>query len=355
MQSTRDSKHRLLKRIVKTHKSNTNKSKTIIWLTFTAGKETRMDIYSIGEMVIDFIPGEEAGSFIRNAGGAPANVAIAAARNGLETGMCCKVGEDDFGRFLVATLQKEGVKVMCEKLCEEATTTMAFVSLKADGERSFTFARKPGADMFLKEFEVLEEDITAARVVHAGSCSLSAEPVASATRKALRLGHEMGKIVSFDINYRNLMWKDDKDSCAKAVMEILPYVDILKISEEEVDMVGGEENIDLLMKEQELTAVILTLGADGARVFFDGKSFDIAGRKVKAVDATGAGDAFWGGFLSSLLLQGATHTTDITAPMIQKAMEYGNISGALCVQTKGAISSLPTREEIEQIIRREAV
>ncbi len=146
-----------------------------------------MDIYSIGEMVIDFIPGEEKGSYIRNAGGAPANVAIAAARNGLETGMCCKVGEDDFGKFLMETLKKEGVRVMCRKRCEEATTTMAFVSLKDDGERTFTFARKPGADMFLKEFEVQEEDIAAFRVVHAGSCSLSAEPVASATRKALRL------------------------------------------------------------------------------------------------------------------------------------------------------------------------
>lgn len=314
-----------------------------------------MDIYSIGEMVIDFIPGEEKGSYIRNAGGAPANVAIAAARNGLETGMCCKVGEDDFGKFLMETLKKEGVRVMCRKRCEEATTTMAFVSLKDDGERTFTFARKPGADMFLKEFEVQEEDIAASRVVHAGSCSLSAEPVASATRKALRLGHEMGKLVSFDINYRNLMWKDDKASCAKAVDEILSFVDILKISEEEVDMVGGEENIENLMKEKNLTAVILTLGSKGAQVFFGNSIFTVGGRTVKAVDATGAGDAFWGGFLSSLLLQGVTRPEEITEPILRKAMEYGNISGALCVQKKGAISSLPTREEIEEIIRSESL
>lgn len=313
-----------------------------------------MDIYSIGEMVIDFIPGEEAGSYIRNAGGAPANVAIAVARNGLEAGMCCKVGDDDFGKFLAETLKKEGVRIMCRKLCEEATTTMAFVSLKDDGERTFTFARKPGADMFLKEFEVLEEDIAAARVIHAGSCSLSAEPVASATRKALRLGHEMGKLVSFDINYRNLMWKDDKASCAKAVDEILPFVDILKISEEEVDMAGGEENIPAMMKEKDIAAVILTLGADGAKVFWNGEIFTIAGRKVKCEDATGAGDAFWGGFLSSLLLQGVTEKTEITEAILRNAMEYGNISGALCVQKKGAISSLPTREEIETIRRREA-
>lgn len=282
-----------------------------------------MDIYSIGEMVIDFIPGEENNSFVCNAGGAPANVAIAAARNGLETGVCCKVGADDFGRFLMETLRREGVKVMCEK--------------------------------FLKEFEVLEEDIAAAKVIHAGSCSLSAEPVANATRKALRLGHEMGKLVSFDINYRNLMWKDDKHSCAKAVNEILPYVDLLKISEEEVDMIGGREQIGTLMQEQNITAVILTCGADGATVYFDQKYFTVEGRKVDAVDATGAGDAFWGGFLSSMLIQGVTQVSEITEEILRNAMAYGNISGALCVQKKGAISSLPVREEVEKIIRREAV
>ena len=312
-----------------------------------------MDIYSIGEMVIDFIPGEKEGEYIRNAGGAPANVAIAAARNGLETGMCCKVGDDDFGRFLVDTLKKEKVKVICDNLCEEAITTMAFVTLTENGERSFTFARKPGADMFLRPTDVKEADIENAKIIHAGSCSLSAEPVADATRKALQYGHWKGKIVSFDINYRNLMWNDEKEKCAKAVQELLPYIDILKISEEEVDMVGGEETLNKVMRENNLTCVVLTLGSKGAKVFYKNKVFQVDGKKVNAVDATGAGDAFWGGFLSSLLLQGVTRTEEITEDILRKAMKYGNYSGALCVQKKGAISSLPTREEIENLLRSE--
>ena len=164
-----------------------------------------MDIYSIGEMVIDFIPGEKEGEYIRNAGGAPANVTIAAARNGLETGMCCKVGDDDFGRFLVDPLKKAHVKVICNNLCEEAITTMAFVSLAGNGERTFTFARKPGADMFLSEEDVRENQIENAVIVHAGSCSLSANPAAKATEKALRLANKSKRLVSFDVNYRNLM------------------------------------------------------------------------------------------------------------------------------------------------------
>lgn len=228
---------------------------------------------------------------------------------------------------------------------------MAFVSLAQDGERKFTFARKPGADMFLTEDEVREEDIEDSVIIHAGSCSLSAEPVASATVKAMRVAHEKGKIVSFDVNYRNLMWKDDRNACTAAVMKILPYVDMLKISEEEVEMMGGAEALPELMKKNNITVLIETLGADGAQAFFDGQVIRIAGHKVKAVDATGAGDAFWGGFISSLRIQGVEKTEDLTAGIIKNAMEYGNVSGCICVQGKGAIASIPTRTQIEEYMK----
>ena len=307
-----------------------------------------MDLFSIGEMVIDFIPGNEPGSYIRNAGGAPANVAIAVARNGLDAGMCCSVGEDDFGRFLMSTLQECGVKALRPQLCKEAITTMAFVTLAPDGDRSFTFARKPGADMFLSEEDVKEEDIADAAIIHAGSCSLSVSPVAEATVRALRLGREKNKLVSFDVNYRNLMWNDDQDACTAKVFEILPYVDLLKISEEEVEMMGGEKALPALMERFGLTLIVETLGGDGARCFFQGKVLEIPGRKAVCVDATGAGDAFWGGFLSSLRIQGVEQASQITEEILRQAMEYGNIAGWICVQSKGAIPSLPTRQQIEQ-------
>ena len=309
-----------------------------------------MDLYSIGEMVIDFIPGSEPASYIRKAGGAPANVAIAVSKNGLGASMACKVGDDDFGRFLMDTLAEYNVKAACPELCREAVTTMAFVTLAEDGERRFTFARKPGADMLLKEAEVLESDIADAVIVHAGSCSLSAQPVAAATVRALRLGHEMGKLVSFDVNYRNVMWNDDIDACARAVTDILKYVDLLKISEEEVDMIGGEAAIPQLMKDYGIALVVQTLGANGVRAYFGGDYFDVAGRKVHAVDATGAGDAFWGAFLAKLRICGVDKAADLTAGIVREALEYGNISGSICVQTKGAIASIPTRMQIEAVI-----
>lgn len=306
-----------------------------------------MDLYSIGEMVIDFTPGKEPASYIRNPGGAPANVAIAMAKNDLETGVCCSLGDDDFGRFLKETLEEHGVRRIISRLCQEAVTTMAFVTLSPDGDRSFTFARKPGADMFIQEEDVREEDIRESVIIHAGSCSLSASPAAEATVRALRLGREMGKLVSFDVNYRDVMWKGDQDACAAKVTEILPYVDLVKISDAEAGMLGGEGNIPEMMKRYGLTAVVETMGGDGARCYFNDKVLFAAAVKGNCVDATGAGDAFWGGFLSYLRIQDITEAGQLTEELLTAALAYGNAAGGICVQGMGAIPSLPTRQQIE--------
>lgn len=310
-----------------------------------------MDIVTIGEMVIDFLPGTEESSYIRNSGGAPANVAIAAARNGLSAGIFCKVGDDNFGRFLLQTLEDNHVTPLCRELCKTAVTTMAFVSLTADGERNFTFARKPGADMFLNKTEIRDEYLENCRLLHGGSCSLSKGAASEATMFALRRGHELGKLVSFDVNYRNLMWDDDRSAAIQKVMEVLPFVDLLKISEEEADMIGGRENLHKVMRDNNITAVIETLGAEGAECFFSNTSFAVKGEKTKCiVDTTGAGDAFWGGFLSKLLLSGIDSAAQLTRELLKDAIRYGNVGGALCIQSKGAIASLPDRKEIEKYL-----
>ncbi len=307
------------------------------------------DLYCIGEMVIDFIPGVEAGSYVRNAGGAPANVSVAASRQGLASAICCSLGDDDFGRFLLATLENYGVEPIKKDLCAEAITTMAFVTLDEKGDRSFTFARKPGADMLLSENDVREEDIAASVIVHAGSCSLSASPEAEATEKAMRLAAERGRFVSFDLNYRDLMWNGDFEACAAAVRGVLPYVDALKLSEEEAALFCKDETIFEMMRRYDIRVVVETLGERGARCFFGGESFDVPGRKAVCVDATGAGDAFWGGFLSALRIGGVEKASDLTRGLLQNALEYGNKCGWFCVQKKGAMSSLPTRAEVEAL------
>ena len=310
-----------------------------------------MNIACVGEMVIDFLPGSGEGEYIRKAGGAPANVAVAVARNGLDAGFCGKVGNDDFGRFLVKTLEKENVAVLCPQLCEEAVTTMAFVSLDEHGNRSFTFARKPGADMLLTVDEVERSGAATADMVHAGSCSLSRAPASDATVYAMRKAKENGKLVSFDVNYRNLMWNDDRAACCEAVRKILPLVDFLKISEEELDVPGvAPEKIGEVYG---ISVVVTTLGGDGAVCYWNGRKISIPGRKARVVDTTGAGDAFWGGFLSCLLKSNVRTTADLSEDLLKKALVYGNVAGWLCVQQKGAMESLPSTQQIEAIAKEE--
>jgi len=309
-----------------------------------------VDVLCVGEMVIDFLPGSEPGSYIRNAGGAPANVAIAVARNGLSAGFVGKMGRDDFGDFLIDTLRENGVENVCSETTDEAVTTMAFVTLRPDGERSFTFARKPGADILLTPDDIPPEVIRRAVIVHAGSCSLSRSPAAEATEHALREAAGSGKLVSFDVNYRAPLWDGDADAAKRRVEAILPLVDLLKISEEELELFGGEANLGAVMRENGIALVALTRGASGATLLIGDDRIEIAGRPAAAVDATGAGDAFWGGFLSRLRHLGVKVAGDITPEIAAEAGRYGNVAGWVCVQRKGAIPALPTRADIEKLL-----
>lgn len=307
-----------------------------------------MDIMSIGEMVIDFLPGDAPGVYIRKPGGAPANIAVAMARNRCDVGFCGRVGNDDFGRFLVQTLKDNHVRPLVDELENRATTTMAFVTLEENGDRSFTFARKPGADMFLSRMDIKDEYLEESTIIHAGSCSLSKGDAVEATQYTLAEGHRRGKIVSFDINYRDLLWENDRLAAAAAINRILSYVDLLKVSDEEVDMIGGEERIAGQMLAHQITLVVETLGANGAICYFGNNVYHMPALKADCVDTTGAGDAFWGGFLSSLIHSGLRQIGDVTNEMVQSAMQVGSVAGWLCVQKKGAMESLPSAEEIDK-------
>ena len=305
-----------------------------------------MKVLCVGEMLIDFTPVDGmANTYTANPGGAPANVAVSVARNGAKVGFLGRLGDDDFGRMLLRTLISEKVEVLLPELTQEATTTMAFVTFDEKNERSFTFARKPGADMLLSEKDVDAIDFSEWDIVHAGSVSQSGQPSGNAVLKVLRMAKEADKIVSFDVNYRDKIW--GMPECMTEVNKVLKYVDLLKISEEELDFVGGLENIRNCMRDNDISVVVLTRGSEGARIYYRDEVADVKARKVNVIDTTGAGDAYWGGFLSSLAEQNVKKCADLTMDKLVKAGEYGAVSGSLCVQKKGGIPALPYKSDIE--------
>ena len=281
-----------------------------------------------------------------------ANVAISAARNGLKAGMYCKVGNDDFGKFLLDTLRENHVTPLAPEMTDDAVTTMAFVSLNEYNDRSFTFARKPGADMLLSKSEIKDEDLKDCRLFQAGSLQHCLQALLWRLRSMPWPEQKnWASMVGFDINYRNLIWKDDKDACTRKVLSVLKYVDFLKLSDEEIDMVGGHDKVPDVMKEYDIAVAVLTLGGDGAEVFYDGKSYVIPGFpdpkwRIPPEQATRSGAAS----LSCVLNHGVSSVDQLNAELLQEAVRYGNVSGSLSVQQKGAISSLPTREQVEQFL-----
>jgi sugar/nucleoside kinase (ribokinase family) len=254
-------------------------------------------------------------------------------------------------RITSKTLRENNVKVLCKNLTDKAITILAFVTLKENGERSFVFVRKPGADIFLEKDDISIGDIDCSTVIHAGSCSLSQEPAATTTLFVMKMGHEKRKLISFDINYRDLMWDYDKKRAKEKIYEVFPYVDFLKTSEEEIDMLGGESKVFNLMNNYNISLVMETLGANGAKCFWNSEILIYPSWGGDAVDTTGADDAFWGGFLSKLLLNGIIDVNQLNKENITNAMKYGIIAGGLCVKKKGAIISLPVRKEIERYLK----
>ncbi|MDQ0900640.1 carbohydrate kinase [Paenibacillus sp. V4I7] len=315
------------------------------------------DIVALGEVLIDFTPAgnSELGYalFERNPGGAPANVLAALAKWGKRTGFISKVGSDIHGQYLVDTLGLCGINTQGVVMSKEANTTLAFVQLDASGDRSFSFYRKPGADTLLTENEVLLDMIAQSKLFHFGSLSMTNEPSASATRKALLFAKENGCTISFDPNLRVPLWDDLEH--AKRMMEYgLAHADIVKISEEELIFLTGAADLEagsrMLYEAFGPSVILITLAEKGAFYRFGQVTGSVSGYAVDAIDATGAGDAFFGGFLNSWMDSNqAIHTMSETE--IRSIISFANAAGALATTRRGAIPAMPSLEEIRKVTK----
>lgn len=317
-------------------------------------------LFSIGEVLIDFIPLQkgvalkDVVSFERAPGGAPANVAAAVAKYGQKAAMISKLGNDAFGDFLVDKLVEAGVETDKVYRTGEANTALAFVSLKEDGERDFSFYRNPSADLLLNEEEIEPAWFQAGDILHFCSVDLVESPMKQAHKKAIAAVSNAGGLVSFDPNVRLPLWANPED-CRKAILEFLPTADIVKVSDEELEFITGindEANAIQSLFVGNVKAVVYTKGAAGADLFLRNERFESSGYTVEPVDTTGAGDAFIGGFLYQLLELQATpaNVMEVLRSNQRQILQFSNASGALTTTGKGAISALPTKGEVEKLI-----
>ncbi|TYP71081.1 carbohydrate kinase family protein [Paenibacillus methanolicus] len=312
-------------------------------------------VFTIGEALIDFIPHQKGGglkevdSFRKAAGGAPANVACAVAKLGGRSSFIGKLGADAFGDFLVETMEQVGVDTRYVFRTSEANTALAFVSLKADGNREFSFYRNPSADMLLEESEIAGEWFGEGDILHFCSVDLIEAPVKYAHRKAIALAKAAGAVVSFDPNVRLPLWPD-RESCRQTILEFLPHSHIVKISDEELAYITGHADeqtaIDSLFVG-DVQHVVYTRGPLGAVWYARDFSVSVPGQRVAAIDTTGAGDAFVGSLLSRLAEKPA-FARGIDEASAREMLAFANKAAAITVTRTGAIDSLPTMGEIER-------
>ena len=314
-------------------------------------------VISIGEILIDFISEDKgtldkAKGFQMYPGGAPANFAVGLARLGVEVAFVGKIGNDPFGKFLQKTLRDENVNVEnVVKAQNNERTALAFVSLDEDAERDFVFYRKNAADLQLSVEELNQEYLTNAKYIHFGTVSLTEDPSRTATLTAIDKCRSAGGISCFDPNIRLDLW-ENLETFRDIIDQALKKTDILYPSLEELKFIlqkgeiGEQEAIQLIMDKYPIDLVVLKRGIEGCLIkkredfFLAVPSFE-----VNVLDTTGAGDGFNVGFILGLLEEKS----------IQEAGVIGNAIGALVIQKKGAMTALPTREELLQFLKKQKV
>ena len=294
-------------------------------------------ILCVGEILVDMIAQENNGSiaYLRKAGGAPFNVACAISKFGIDSVFVGSVGDDTIGKFLCNFIKKQNLKDYLIEENKNRNTTLAFVDLDEYGERSFCFYRKNTADYILPVIK--DEMLDASNIIHIGSLMLSHNEGIEYAKELISKAHAKGKLVSFDINFRTDIF-ENIDHAVKVYKEILELADIVKFSEDEVETFN-EEYVNSLKDK----LVCISLGKDGSKYFYNDLTNTLPSIKVKPVDTTGAGDAFYAGILSQI--DGLTKD-NWTKEKLDYAFLFGNICGALNTLGKGAIDNLPTKEEV---------
>lgn len=314
------------------------------------------DVTAIGELLIDFasLSADEAGypTMKANPGGAPGNFLAALNAYGAKTAFLGKVGQDAFGTLLIQTMEKAGIETRGIVADPDVFTTLAFVTFSPEGDRSFSFARKPGADTRLLFEELDLSLIEETRVFHFGTLSLTDEPVRTTTRRAVEYAKERGKLITFDPNLRLPLWKS-AEAAREQILWGLTQADVVKISDEEVEFLWGTtdagEVASKLLEEYGVKFAMITLGPKGAYLANRTGAARVSCPSVKPVDTTGAGDIFGGSAVSRLLATGK-RPEELEEEELSAIGSFASAAASLSTQRSGGIPSIPSMKEVLEVL-----
>ncbi|CAJ1815784.1 unnamed protein product [Sphenostylis stenocarpa] len=315
-------------------------------------------VVCFGEMIVNLVPTvsrvslADAVAYKKYPSGATANVAVAISRLGCSTAFIGKVGNDEFGYMLSDILKQNGIDSSGLLFDDDARTALAFYALKRNGEPEFMFYKNPSADVLLRPEELDLTLIKKATIFHYGSVSLIKEPCRSAHIAAMTVAKVAGCILSYAPNLALPLWPS-KEIARQGIMSIWNYADIIKVSVDEIRLLTeGDNPYDdkVIMKKlhhYSLKLLLVTEGERGCRYYTKDFKGWVAGFEVEAVDTTGAGDSFVGGFLSIVAAHNHIYKDE---RRLREALDFANACGAVTVTRRGAIPSLPTKDAVLRIL-----
>ena len=315
----------------------------------------KYDCVGLGELLIDWVQVGESDQgnplYECNPGGAPCNLLAMMKKAGKNVAFIGKVGNDMFGRMLKKRTEEQDIDMSGLELDKRVHTTLAFVEKLPNGDRDFSFYRKPGADIMLTKDDIQNHKdlIQNTKIFHFGTLSFTDQPAEDATIEALKIAKDAGCIISFDPNYRPPLWSSEKK--AKQWMEYgLQFADILKISDNEITFLTGETDLDKgihkILDKYHTKLVFATYGPDGARGYYGGKDvFVKAYENPNTIETTGAGDCFFGAALSKVLEYGLD---DLDMDKVEDTLKFAQAAASLVTTKKGALCVMPNRDEVEE-------
>lgn len=315
-----------------------------------------IDIFALGELLIDFVQENEneTGYPVLSAypGGAPCNFLGVNARYGNRCKLLSSVGDDEFGKKLLATLKENNIGFDFIQIKQNCFTTLAFVTLDESGNREFSFARKPGADVFMECNDRVLDAVKRSRLVHYGSLSFTDEPACGSSKKIVDCALKNNVWVNYDPNYRSPLWTDKNDA-VKAILWGINHTNSMKISEEEVEFIFGkcdEVAYEKILNAPNMKYAFITRGSGGVTGISKDGRFDIKGYKLEnTIDTTGAGDIF-GGSVIYHLMKNCYNIRDAKLEELKRAAMFANAAAALSTTRHGGITSIPSIKEVYRFI-----
>lgn len=323
------------------------------------------DVLCLGEILVDWVcttAGAElsdAQSFTKAPGGAPANVAVGLARQGTRSAFLGRISTDEFGKWLKAILEEEGIDTTGTVIDPDAQTRMAYVVTLSNGDRKLAeFSKVAVADSRLSPDDLKESQFATAKALHFGSISLIASPAAEATHTAIELATQYNLLISYDPNVRIGLWPS-KEVCKQTILSTLRFAHLVKINLDELEFLTGSREFsaaEALRKEHNLAMLLITLDSQGAYFLTEQGEKNVPGFEVEFKEATGAGDGFVSGVLTGLVQEIGTATDkrealrNLSVNKIEEIVRRANAIGALTCTKPGAIPALPKQDEVKTFL-----